>query len=322
LTNNEQKHDELDYWIDLEKAGVNLEKNSAFLEWLNKDELNKKLFNDEKKFFEEINSLPNDFLNEIKNEVKDNRKNANKSKQTIFYFGSFASAACLLLVAYFSIFFDNTTFTHTYIASQKVQNKITLPDNSVISLDANTQIKVKFYDDRREIFLTQGKAFFDVFPNKKRPFIVNTDNTTIKVLGTKFEVVNNKKFELNVKEGRVSISNKKDKLLAFVTKNQSLKLNKYYQIDSIIEKNSQDMALWSEGKFEFRQTSIKDVLKTFRKYININVKIIDKNIEDLKISGNFTSEEFDKIIANLPLIHPVIIEKEDNQIIIKRKINI
>jgi transmembrane sensor len=283
-----------------------------------KNNENNKKEHEEEAFFSEINSLPSDFLDEIKREVKNNRQMINKRKKSIFFFASMASAACILCVAYLSFFLDNVTFTHDYVAANKVREKIILPDKSVISLDVNTEMKIKFYEDRREIYLSKGKAFFDVYPNKKRPFFVKTDKTTIKVLGTKFEVVNHEKFELNVKEGKVSVSNKHNNLIALVTKNQNLKLNKYYLIDSLKQKDSTQMALWSEGKFNFKQESLKDILSMFSKHIDTNTEINDKSLENLKISGNFNSKEFDKFIYNLPLIHNVKIEKIGNKFIIRK----
>ena len=275
-------------------------------------------FKEEQAFFTEINALPSEFLDELKVEVKENREKTNKRKAKIIFFSSIASAACILIVAYFSFFFESITYSKNYLASTKVHKNIILPDNSIVSLDTNTEIKINFYANKREILLSKGKAFFDVSPNKNRPFIVKTDNTTIKVLGTKFEVINNRNFELNVKEGKVSISNKDNKLIALVTKNQNLKLNKFYKIDSLEYKDEKDIALWIDGKFNFKQESLKNVLSIFSKYIDIDVEIKDKNLENLKVSGNFNANEFEKFIDNLDLIHPVKIEKQGNKIIIKQ----
>jgi len=277
-------------------------------------------FKEEQAFFTEINSLPSEFLDELKVEVKENREKINKRKAKIIFFSSIASAACILLVAYFSFFFESITYSKNYLASTKVHKNIILPDNSIVSLDSSTSMKVKFYDDRREIILSKGKAFFDVFPNKERPFIIKTDDIVTKVLGTKFEIINDKSFELNVKEGKVAVSNKKNKLLALVTKNESLTFNKNNHTKTLQQKNFKDMASWKEGKFNFNQTPLKNVLKTFSKYIDINVEIKDKSIENLKISGNFTSKEFNKLIKNLPLIYPVKIEKKDTKIVITNNI--
>ena len=46
---------------------------------------------------------------------------------------------------------------------------------------------VKFLEDYREVELT-GEAYFDVSPQKSRPFIINTVGLDVKVLGTRLNV--------------------------------------------------------------------------------------------------------------------------------------
>lgn len=319
MKNIENMQDEVSYWISLEKKGVSLQKNKSFISWINKDEKNKIAFNEEQELFSLVTSLPETFLMELKEDVKENKKKENKRKKFIISFGTIASTACILLIAYFSFFSKDITFTKKYISAIKVREKILLPDNSIVSLDSNTAMTVDFYRDRREVYLSKGKAFFNISPNKKRPFFVKTDNTTIKVLGTKFEVINDKFFELNVKEGKVAIWNKYNKLIAFVKKDQRLVLNKYLSLDYLNKIDSSKIALWSEGKFHFNQETLKNVINIFSKYIDIDVEIKSKSLENLPISGNFTTEEFDKIINVLPLIHPVKIEKNKDKIIIMKK---
>ncbi|WP_419676174.1 FecR domain-containing protein [Aliarcobacter butzleri] len=64
---------------------------------------------------------------------------------------------------------------------------ILMPDNSKITLDAKTNIKVAYSKNKREVFLEKGKALFEVSPNKQKPFFVKSDDIFVKVVGTKFE---------------------------------------------------------------------------------------------------------------------------------------
>ena len=68
----------------------------------------------------------------------------------------------------------------------------TLEDGSVVYLAGNTSLKFPehFSSDRREVSL-QGNALFDVAGNHKRPFIIETEDTRIEVLGTAFNVKSN-----------------------------------------------------------------------------------------------------------------------------------
>lgn len=87
-----------------------------------------------------------------------------------------------------------------------------LSDGSIVALQPNSSIEFPqvFSKSKREVQLT-GEAFFDVSKDKQRPFIITTDNVTVKVLGTSFNV---KAYEgaeeitVAVKTGKVMVSSK------------------------------------------------------------------------------------------------------------------
>ncbi|NWJ52921.1 MAG: FecR family protein [Bacteroidetes bacterium] len=66
---------------------------------------------------------------------------------------------------------------------------IELPDSSVVILNSGSSLS---YPDRFEAgsrtVVLNGEAFFEVKKNKHRPFYVKTNDITIRVLGTKFNV--------------------------------------------------------------------------------------------------------------------------------------
>ena len=86
---------------------------------------------------------------------------------------------------------------------------LNLTDGTKVTLDAGSTLAYpeKFNRDNREVFLN-GEGYFEVKQNPNRPFIVNTGNAEIKVLGTKFNVrawEQTKKVEVTVSEGKVSL---------------------------------------------------------------------------------------------------------------------
>lgn len=90
----------------------------------------------------------------------------------------------------------------------------TLEDGSVVYLAGNTSLKFPnhFPSDRREVSL-QGNALFDITGNRKRPFVIETEDTRIEVLGTAFNVKSNgnSPFELSVQRGEVKVTLKKNR---------------------------------------------------------------------------------------------------------------
>ena len=69
------------------------------------------------------------------------------------------------------------------------KSSIELPDSSKVVLNSGSRLEYPdhFGTSDRTVFL-HGEAYFDVKRNKNKPFYVKTDEVTIKVLGTQFNV--------------------------------------------------------------------------------------------------------------------------------------
>jgi transmembrane sensor len=100
------------------------------------------------------------------------------------------------------------TLTHVVTNNNEVK-KITLPDESVVTLQANSEIRFpkNFKKNIRETYLT-GEAFFSVKKDKSKPFVVYSNEVITKVLGTSFNIKaysNEKQITVAVKTGKVSV---------------------------------------------------------------------------------------------------------------------
>lgn len=75
------------------------------------------------------------------------------------------------------------------IAVPDAKTKITLPDSSIVWLNANACLRYprEFSEQVRQVEI-KGEAFFEVRKDEKKPFIVQTDGIGIRVLGTTFNV--------------------------------------------------------------------------------------------------------------------------------------
>ncbi len=88
----------------------------------------------------------------------------------------------------------------------------TLEDGSIVYLAGNAAIRYPehFQPDKREISL-QGNALFDIAGNRQRPFLIETEDARIEVLGTAFNIKSDgfQPFELSVQRGLVKVTLKK-----------------------------------------------------------------------------------------------------------------
>ncbi|MBM1106151.1 FecR family protein [Aurantibacter crassamenti] len=218
-----------------------------------------------------------------------------------------AAAIALLLAA--SYFYVNTLGQN--ITTQFAENKeITLPDNSEIVLNADSNISYdeKNWNQKRNINL-DGEAFFKVAKGEK--FTVATDNGSVTVLGTQFNVENRAGyFEVSCYEGLVSViyDGKETKLPAG---NSFLAINgKITNLDAI--KNGHPS--WIDKESTFKSIPLKYVLDEFERQHNITVKTQDINLDQL-FTGTFSNTDINLALQSISVPSQLKIKLEGTKVL-------
>jgi ferric-dicitrate binding protein FerR (iron transport regulator) len=152
-----------------------------------------------------------------------------------------------------------------------------LPDGSEVLLNANSKITFRksFGKNTREISLN-GEAFFNVSKDQSKPFIVQTQNSFIKVLGTSFNVNAKKDWvEVLVETGRVEVYNN-----SIHSEHVVLLPGDFAQLDgkNKIEKtlNSNENYLsWVNQKLVFQAMPLEQVVSHIMKTYHCTIELAD-----------------------------------------------
>lgn len=167
---------------------------------------------------------------------------------------------------------------------------ITLPDGSNIWLNAQTTIQypISFNKCERVIKL-DGEAYFEVAKDAKRPFIVNTKECRVEVLGTKFNVdaySYRDKFETVLMEGAVKVS-----MLNNPSETVSLKPDdKVYRSNGrlLTEKmNNFERYRWKEGLICFQNEPFNVVMEDFEKFYGLKIVVNNQKVTKYLYTGKF-----------------------------------
>ena len=133
----------------------------------------------------------------------------------INWFKSIAIAASVVLVVASGVWYLATHnvegSSNLYKTGFAKTKKITLPDGSKVTLNANSELKLSSnWGDKgdRQVWL-EGEAYFEV--EKKlathQKFIVHTKDIDVEVLGTKFNVnTRHEKAIVSLEEGKIKLS--------------------------------------------------------------------------------------------------------------------
>ncbi|QNJ98071.1 FecR family protein [Constantimarinum furrinae] len=202
-----------------------------------------------------------------------------------------AAVLVLLLASY--VYIDSLpTTVKTAVAETET---IYLPDGSSVILNGASQIlyKERGWNNERELELA-GEAFFEVA--KGETFTVNTEQGSITVLGTKFNVFSKQdNFVVKCFEGRVYVSHN----------GTGIELSKGETATVLNNQLTKDRVYSSRPGWIFNESSyddvmLKNVLKELEKQYNIRVST--KNIDvNLRFTGSFTHENLEAALQTVTL---------------------
>lgn len=210
------------------------------------------------------------------------------------------------------------------------KSQLILEDGTKVWLNAGSRMAfpTKFTGKKREVFL-EGEAYFEVAHNQNLPFVVNTGEIAIKVLGTRFNLSAYKSDQLTetvLLEGKVTVSERS--VLGFLTSETILSPNQKASYDrnnrSITVKNEPDADLviaWTEGWFKFSQQNMTDVLNKLQRYYNVQF-VFDREFPttDL-ISGKLDlKESVESVMIALADVANIQFRIDDGKIYIGKKI--
>lgn len=194
----------------------------------------------------------------------------------------------------------------------------TLPDGSVVELNAGAAIAVAFTPGRRDVRLVRGEAHFAVAKDATRPFVVTAGTVSVRAVGTAFDV----RFEpeqvgVLVTEGRVAVERtdvpvpasaapvRPDRPVEEVAAPARVYLGAGDRLTVPIQApvaallaptrvSEREMAValaWRGLRVEFTNTPLGEIVGLFNRQNRLQLALGDEALADLRISGIFWSDD-------------------------------
>ncbi len=189
------------------------------------------------------------------------------------------------------------------------KSKIQLPDGSIVWLNAESKLSYSedFSDSVRWVRL-QGEAFFNVTKDTLHPFVVQTENLNIRVLGTQFNVSAFKDLsqeEVALLEGEVEVSiTEQDPVSAhivFLKPGEGLSYDKKTNVMRNLAIGSLDPAQnkyagWKEGVLIFDGEDFEQFLALIRRWYGVHITVKGIPPANWRIRGSFKDEYLTNIM--------------------------
>lgn len=196
----------------------------------------------------------------------------------------------------------------TYIVPAGQKSKIILPDGSKVWLNSGTTLRYSsnYNLDSREVTL-DGEAFFEVAKDKSRKFSVYSNNTSVEVYGTAFNIKNyagDKKLELTVKEGKVGLLENGNKI-SDLSKGDQLKLLKGSNTYELGKADIDIITAWKNNQLVFKSTDVNELVKYMERWYGVNITIENGKSVQKKYTFKVKTESLTELLHLINIMTPI-----------------
>ncbi|MCK9628400.1 MAG: FecR domain-containing protein [Bacteroidales bacterium] len=195
---------------------------------------------------------------------------------------------------------------------------VVLSDGTKVYLNSNSYIRypVNFSGDTRDVTLV-GRAYFDV-AKSKIPFIVNTSDMKVEVLGTSFDVEsrkNGKSTSVILVEGSVKVL--ADGQSRIISPDEKLSIDRFKRNISVTSVDAKTLTLWKDGVLVLKDNTFDEMIEAICSWYGVEIVDNSSVPETERFNGRFDRENIATAIETIALSAKVGYRIEDGKLIIE-----
>lgn len=280
--------------------------------WINRNELNKRHYQDLKNAFrlaeQHFAASPSEDLpinvDKEWDHFKESIGTSGKARQlsTSRVWLRIAATVLLLMATGGILYYFTTPETMVYQTAANKQTVI-LPDGSQVTLNRHTSFSYDpgFAEVNRTVTL-KGEGFFKVQPDANKPFIVLTENATVQVLGTSFNVNaydSLEEVQVIVETGVVSLrSNQTDQKVELVAGQKGIYSRKDEKVASTTNDDVNFLS-WNTQHMVFVDSDLRSVIETLERTYHAEITIRTEIPPSCIVTVTFDQQTLESVLKVL-----------------------
>lgn len=209
------------------------------------------------------------------------------------------------------------TMNH-FLMGNDSKGPITLPDGTLVWLHENSKLSYPevFDENSRKVYL-QGEAYFEVTENKNAPFQVQTNDITINVLGTCFNI---KSYDYQPNVETVLLSGKINVFLPSIGEsilmqpNQQILWSKENNTYKLTQVNADDYIIWINDRLAFTNEKLESIFFKMERWYNIRISCDPRVNLDQRLSFAIRRESKEEIFKLLTMIASICYQADGEEI--------
>ncbi len=196
------------------------------------------------------------------------------------------------------------------------QYQVNLPDGSKVWLNAASTLSypTAFTGARREVRLT-GEAYFEISKDIRKPFIVNSRDQQVQVLGTVFNVnsyTDRDNVETTLIEGAVLVNQLR------LTPGQRSLISA--NSAKVLPANMEAATAWKKGYFLFDNEALETILATLSRWYGVDFEYAEASTKQLPFWGSIDKNQpLTKTLAFIETTGQVKFDYRDGRILVRER---
>jgi transmembrane sensor len=194
-----------------------------------------------------------------------------------------------------------------------------LADNSVLHLNTDSAVTIRYSKTERRVLLTSGQAEFEVAHKPDRAFRVIAGSAEVVDLGTRFDVrLEHDSTVVTVVEGRVAVgpstsSQNHSPRFVQVSADQQVRVTGEGPAAPVAV-DAQRTTAWLHRQIVFDHEPLEHVAAEYNRYTSKPIEIATPALRNLQISGVFATDDPEAFIAFLRSLKGVRVEVTETRI--------
>ena len=198
-----------------------------------------------------------------------------------------------------------------------------LADNSVLHLNTDSAVTIRYTKTQRLVTLMSGQADFEVAHESNRSFRVFAGSAEVVDLGTKFDVrLEHDSTVVTVVEGRVAVGLGANSAQIHVPiqlgADQQVRVSEGEWPATPIAVDAQRATAWLRREIAFDHEPLERVAAEYNRYTSEPIEIATPALRSLQITGVFATDDTEAFVAFLRSLKGVRVEVTATQIRVSR----
>ena len=212
----------------------------------------------------------------------------------------------------------------SYATAHAEQGSWPLPDGSILHLNSDSRVVVRFSNRERLVTVQSGQAMFKVAKNHLRRFRVEAGDTQVIAVGTEFDVYRRAgATRVAVLEGTVAVvrGNEVADVPALavpgatrVTAGEKIEVKPDHVALKPSPVDTRSVRAWTQRSIVLDATPLSEVVEDFNRYSSVRIEVYGDDVKKLRVSGVFGAYDVDSLLEFLRKLDGVRVEVTNTRI--------